>query len=122
MLAANLGDDAKGAGVVTAFRNLEVGHVVGGEAKAGRLVVGDVARLGGYGVDAGFLFVFFECLAHDGGDVLDLVEADEGVYLGHESGEFLLEALGQAPGDKNFLLLTRGVFRAVVNGIDDGAD
>lgn len=123
VLAANLWDDAEGAGVVAAFGDLDVGHVIWREAEAGGGVVGDVARLGGDGVErAVFGEVAFEGLANDGGDVGDLVEADKGIDFGKKAGEIFLESLGKATGDDDLLFFAGGVFLAGVHGFDDGAD
>lgn len=61
-------------------------------------------------------------MADDGGDVGDLVEADEGVDFRQEAGEIFLEPLGEAAGDDDFLFLAGGVLLACVDGVDDGAD
>lgn len=61
-------------------------------------------------------------LADDGGDVGDLVEADEGVDFGEEAGKVFLKPLGETAGDDDFLFLACGVCLACVDGLDDGAD
>ena len=66
--------------------------------------------------------VALEGLADDGGDVGDLVEADESIDFGKEAGKVFLKTLGEATGHDDFLLLTGGVFLAGVDGIDDGAN
>jgi len=123
MLAPDLRNDAEGAGVITTLGNLDVGHVIWGEAKSWRGVVGNVARLGGDGVERAILSeVSFKSLADDGGDIGDLVEADEGIDFREETGEVFLKTLGKAAGDDDFLFFAGGVFLAGVDGFDDGAD
>jgi hypothetical protein len=123
MLAADLGDDAEGAGVVAAFGDFDVGHVVRREAEAGCGVVGNVARLGGDGVErAVCLKITLQSLADNGGDVGDLVEPDEGIDFGEEAGKVFLKTLGEAACHNDFLFFARGVFLSGVDGVDDGAD
>ena len=122
MLAPDFRDDTEGAGMITAFGNLEVSHMLWSEPKAGCGVVRDIARLGGDGVEGALFGITFEGFAHDTGDVGDLVETDEGVDFGKKSGKVLLEPLREATCDDDFLLLTRRVFLTGVDSLDDGAD
>ena len=122
VLAADFRDDAERAGVVAAFRDLHVGHVTRGESEAGGGVVGDEDRLLCDRIEGVFAEGAVEDLADDGGDLGDLVEADEGVDFGEETGEVFLKALGEAAGDEDLLLLTGGVCLSGVDGVDDGGD
>jgi hypothetical protein len=118
--AADLRDDAEGAGMVAAFRNFDVSEVFGGEAEARGVVVGDVFGLPS---DEVFLSLRSHEALDDGGNGGDLVEADEGVDVGHEAGKVLSEALGKATGDDDFLFFALGsAFLAGVDGIVDGAN
>jgi len=117
---ANLGDDAEGAGVIAAFSDLDVGEVFWGEAEPRGVVIGDVFGLAG---DEVFLHLGSHEALNDGGDGGDLVEADEGVDVGHEAGKFLGEALGEATGDDDFLFFALGsALLARIDGVVNGAN
>lgn len=120
MAAADLRDDAEGAGVVAAFGDFDVGEVFWGEAEAGGIVVGDVFGLAG---DEVFLLGGAHEALDDGGDAGDLIEADEGIDIGHEVWQFLSEALREAAGDDDFLFLAfLAAFFAGIDGVVDRAD
>ena len=127
-LAADGGDGAVGAAVVTALGDLEVGGVVGGGEDAvaaqtdGVLVLkgaillacGDVLALG----------LLFYCL--DGvHDVVDTAYAEKSVHLGQLLQDLLAVALGETARDDDALqgavLLEPGLVQDVVDGLLLGA-
>ena len=95
VLAADFRDDAEAARVIAAFGDFDVGEVLGGEPETRGVVIGNVARLGGDQVLRRFVgrAVVTDQALDDRCDLVDLVEADEGIDLGHQVGEFLREAL-----------------------------
>ena len=119
--AADAGDDAERAGVVAALGDFDVGGVSRREAEAGRVVVRDVFGLTSDEIFRAFGF-FAEEAFDDGGDLSDLVEADEGIDFGHEAWEFFGEALGETTSDDDFLAFPFFVGGAVIDGVLDGAD
>ena len=112
--------------MVAAFRNLDVGHVAGGEAEARRGVVRNEARLGGDGVEGLVTQWTIENLSHDGAHFRDLVQTDEGIHFGQEPGQALVcvtgdvESLGEASRYDDLLLFTGGVFLSRVDRLNDG--
>ena len=118
--ATDLRDDAEGAGVVAAFGDFDVGEVVWGEAEAGGIVVGDVFGLAG---DEVFLLGGAHEALDNGGDAGDLIEADEGIDVGHEVGQFLGKTLRKAAGDDDFLFLAFfAAFFTCIDGVVDRSD
>ncbi len=80
VFAPHLRDDAEGTGVVTAFGDFDVGEVFGGEAPAGGIEVGDVdGKMVRHEVFGGSSWCASEDTADNGGDLFELVEADEGI-------------------------------------------
>ena len=80
MFTAHLRDDAEGARVITTFGDFDVGEVFGGEAPAGSIEVGDVdGKVVGHEVFGGSSWGASEDTADNGGDLFELVEADEGI-------------------------------------------
>ena len=68
--------------MIAALSDLDVSHVLGREAEAWRVVIGNVLRLAG---DEVFLLVILgadEAL-NDRGDLGDLIETDECIHLRH---------------------------------------
>lgn len=106
--------------MIAALGDFDVGEVFGGEAESWGIVIGDVFGLAS---DEVFLFLATHEAQDNGSNGGDLVEADEGVDVGHEAWEFLGETLGEATGDDNFLLFAFGaMILAGINGIVDGAN
>ena len=123
MFPTHLGDDAEGAGVVAALGNLDVGEVFWGESPAGSIEIGNVNGevigdevLGGCAGGAG------EDATNDGGDLLQLVEADEGVDFLKFAGEFRGKTLGHAAGDDEALIGVATMKSAIAMGLENGGD
>ena len=51
-----------------------------------------------------------------------MIEADEGVHLGHDAGQLGGEALRQTSGDDDFLALSIRIAAAAVHRAEDGVD
>ena len=80
MFAPHLWDDAEGAGVIAAFGDFDIGEMLGGEAPAGGVEVGDVdGQVVGHEVFGGSSWGAGEDTADNGGDLFKLIEADEGI-------------------------------------------
>ena len=123
MFPAHLGDDAEGAGVVATLRDFHIGEVLWGEAPAGGVKIGNVNGevigdevLGGCAGGAG------EDATNDGGDLLQLVEADEGVDFLKFAGEFRGKTLGHAAGDDEALIGVATMKSAIAMGLENGGD
>ena len=103
--AADLRDDAEGAGVVAALGDFHIRVVIRREAEARRGVVRhilrlerhEVARIVGRGRAFGFFHLGEVLLAEqvldDRRDLGDLIKTDEGIDLGHDAGKLGGETL-----------------------------
>ena len=105
MHSADGWDDAEGASVVATLGDFNIGEMIRREADARRGVVGHVLRLEGdevTGIVGGrwaFVFsnfrgvIFTLQVLNDRRDLGDLIEADESIHLGHDTGEIFGETL-----------------------------
>ena len=113
--APEIGDDAVGAAVVAALRDLQVGGVSGGGHHPGAILHGvvDVAEESG-------LVALHDGL-HCGDDVGVAAGTQHAVHLGHLLHELILVALGQAARHQQLaqsaLVLQLGQLQDVVNGL-----
>ena len=89
--AAELRDDAEGAGVVATFGDFDVGLMLGGGDDAwGEVVIEERRRLGGQNFQVAF----------DGfDDAFDFAGADDGVYFGNLLEDLVAVAFNEAAGD-----------------------
>ncbi len=80
VFTAHLRNDAEGARVVTTFGDFDVGEVFRSEAPARGIEVGDVnGQVVGHEVFGGSSWGAGEDTSDNGGDLFELVEADEGI-------------------------------------------
>ena len=80
VFAPHLRNDAEGERVITSFGDFDVGEMFGGEAPARGIEVGDVdGKVVGHEVFGGSSWGASEDTADNGGDLFELVEADEGI-------------------------------------------
>ena len=93
-----------------------------GEEKAGRVVVGDVARLAGDQIErrGDFRHRPGQHFPHDFGKTGDLVQTDQRIHLGDFLPQLVVVALGQAAADDDFL--PRIFPHAAVMHFEDGVD
>ncbi len=123
MFAAHLRNDAERAGVITTFGNFYIGEMFGGEAPARGVEVGDVdGKMVGHEIIRGGTEGASQDSANDGGNLLQLVESDEGVDFRKFPGEFGGEALRHAAGDNQALIGMAPVQAAVAVGFENGSD
>ena len=101
--AAEGGDDAVGAVVVTALGDLQVGIIVGAGEHPGRLVQRrvDVAK----GLDG----LPGQGLLHGGDDLAVAARTQNAVHLGHLGEDLVLIPLGEAAGDQDLTQLPCGL-------------
>ena len=109
--------------MVATLRDFHIGEMLWGEAPAGGVEIGNVNGevigdevLGGCAGGAG------EDATNDGGNLLQLVEANEGIDLGELSGEFTGEALGHATGDDEALIGVATMKTTIAMGFENGGD
>jgi hypothetical protein len=110
--------------MIAALGDLHVGGVRGREAEAGRVEVGDEAGLGRDEIFRRLVFrAFFRQQAlDDRRDLGELVEADEGIDLGHGAAQFGGETLGHAAGHDQLLRVVAAMQAPALVGLEDGAD
>ena len=121
LVAAQLGNDAEGAAVVAAFGHLEVGHGLAGGAVAGQVFI---AHEDGGGAHLVHPLARLDPLQHRH-DVLVIARAHDRLGFGQGIEQFLLEVLGQAASNNEFLALLRqfhqGAHRLFAGLLDEAA-
>ena len=103
LITPQLGNDAEGAAVVAALRHLEEGHRLIGGALSRQMLI---PHEGGHGAHLIHPFAGFHPFQHIH-DVLIVPGAHDGFGLRDRLQQLLLEMLGQAAGNDQFLALLR---------------